>query len=427
MLKATPRSVFIPLPTLIASLESRMRVLVSTLLLIGLLAWVTGCGRFRQEKKEMVYVAIRQTYLHDRVAPVSNRVCEVTNGQELQVLEHGRRFLRVQTDKKQIGWIEERAVIDQKVYDGFANLARQYKNDPVAATATLRDDLAMHLLPGRETERFYLLAGSTKVQLLARASAPKKALEAVASLPLANTPNPAGNKSSTPPIANAKAGPPATSASAISVQAEPPQMEDWWLARDPHGHTGWLLASRLDVDVPDEVAQYAEGQHIVGAWVLTRVTDPESDAPNHQVPEYLMVLTPGSGMPFDFDQVRVFTWSVKKHRYETAFRLHPIQGYLPVRIFMQSTPKGTVPAFSFELGSNNAIVTDAATGITKPVSPRTIRYDMIDTRVQRMGPDMAPIQMTKTGNEGPRGQGNKKAGTKGPRGRGDKKTGRKSQ
>ncbi|MGD0481693.1 MAG: SH3 domain-containing protein [Terracidiphilus sp.] len=354
---------------------------------------LTGCNRFRHEQHEMVYVAsARPVYLHDRVAPVSNRVCQVVNGQPLAVLEHARRFLKVKTDKNEIGWIEERAVIDEKTYDGFVQLAAESKNDPVAATATLRDDLAMHLLPGRETERFYLLPGNTKVELLVRASAPKKAAEVLGPLPT-NAAKPAVGGKNAPATGNAKPGT-AKTPPAPAAETAPPEMEDWWLARDPQGRVGWLLSSRMDVDVPDDVAQYAEGQRIIGAWMLKKVNDSGADPPGDKA-EYVMALAPPqSGLPYDFDQIRVFTWSLKHHRYETAFRVHPIQGYLPVLVFTQNTPGGPVPAFSFQLASSANVTTDPATGITRPVSPRTIDYEMIDTQVKRIGPDMAPIPVT---------------------------------
>lgn len=346
-------------------------------LTLCLAVFTGGCERFHKQQKEMVYVSARRMYLHDRVAAVAERVAEVVNGEPLEVVEHDRRFYKVKTSKNKVGWIEEHAVIDEKTYNAFVRLADQYKQDPIVATATLRDDLYMHLQPGRETDHFYLLPGNAKVQLLERASVPRSTTPGYQ--PLAALAVPKKERPGEP-------------------EAPPPIMEDWWLARDGQGHTGWLLGSRLDVDVPDAIEEYAEGQRIVGAWLLEKVNDPQADFPNHEVPEYLTVMAPPkSGLPFDFDQVRVFTWSLRHHRYETAFRLHPIQGFLPVRISTQTTPQGKVPAFSFEIAGSKDVVTDASTGITRPVAPRTLNYEMIDTRIQRFGPDLAPIATTREG------------------------------
>lgn len=389
--KGTPLAVLTRSPIPFVRRARRSGAAASRWAWLFFFVFLPGCARFHPQLHETVYVSARQMYLHDRVAAVSNRVAEVVNGQPLEVLEHGRRFLKVKTQKNEIGWIEEHAVIDGKSYETFARLAGEHKQDPVVATASVRDDVYLHNLPGRETEHFYLLAANAKVQLLARASVPKVA-------PAAPKPTATGAAQA---AAAAKPGaaagpakvPPKLAEPALNPEDVPPAiMEDWWLVRDAQGRAGWLLAGRVDVDVPDEVAAYAEGQRMVGAYILTKVSDDEATTADHEVPEYVTVLTPPKpGLPFDFDQVRVFTWSLKRHRYETAFRLHPIQGFLPVKVGTESTPKGAVPAFSFQIASSDNMSVDPATGITRPVAPRTLHYEMLDTSIKRIGPDVGPI------------------------------------
>ncbi len=370
------------------------------LLLVGFLGFATGCSRFQPKPKEYVYLWLRQVYLRDRVAAVSTRVAEVTNGQRLEVVEHGRRFLKVKTEKGEIGWLPERSVIDSATYDAFAKLADANKDSAVVATATLRDDLYLHLTPGRDTDRFYLVAGNSKVQLMQRASVSKN--PPPGTLPAPKTATPQAGASTAKPASKSAPRPAAAPTEQLPGEPAPPTvvMEDWWLIRDAKGHVGWLLGNRLDVDAPDDIAQYAEGQRIVGAYVIAKVNDPESTAADHMALEYVTALSPPqSGLPFDFDQIRVFTWNVKRHRYETAFRLRGIQGYLPMRFSTQAVPGGTAPVFSFQIASSPNVTIDPATGVARPANPRTLSFALRDTIVRRVGPDLAPIPVNRSGEE----------------------------
>ena len=354
------------------------RFLFGSVICVALITALGGCNRLREHAKpEMVYVVAKQTYLRDRVAAVSNRVALVTNGEPLEVVEHGRRFLRTKTSKGEVGWIEDHMVIDQATYDQFAALQQQHAHDPVVATAVLRDDLYLHVKPGRDTDRFYLLPENQKLQLLIRASVPKPA-------------PPQGFLTAPRPAAPGKEKKGTAKATPPNEPAVP--MEDWWLVRDSRGQVGWLLSRRLDVDVPDEIAGYSEGQKIVGAYVLTKVYDPDSSLPDKLVPEYISVTNAyKDGLPYDFDQVRVFTWNVKKHRYETAYRQRNIEGYLPVAISQSKNGQGQpVPVFSITVATSDAVKIDPLTGAVRPVATDTLKYQLESGMVKRVTPAGPP-------------------------------------
>ena len=346
-----------------------------------LLAMVTGCSRFRPKPAAMyVYVSAKQTFLRDRVAAVSNRTAVVTNGERLQVLDHGRRFLKVQTEKGAQGWIDERGVATQAVYDGFDALKQQHKDDPVVASAVTRDESYLHVKPGRDTDRFYLLPEGEKLKLLSRATLLK--------------PLPGGGRAVAKPVV--KPGAP-------EEAPLPPAMDDWWLVRDSHGDTGWILSRLIDVDAPDSLTRYAEGQRIVGAYVLTTVNDPDAEQADKNIPIYLTVLSPyKAGLLYDFDQVRVFTWNVKKHRYETAFREHNIEGYLPVTITSEKDPFGksavandSLPVFRYRVlaAEAPAVVPDPVTGAVVPAKTVTKTYRLEGNLVRRILPPGMPAPM----------------------------------
>lgn len=368
-------------------------MLLKRLMLPGValvVAFGSGCSRLRPKPAaDYVYVTAKQTYLRDRVAAVSNRTGTVENGQPLQVLEHGRRFYRVKTDKGEIGWIEEKAVATQDVYGQFSALQDAHKNDPAVASAVVRDEVNLHLKPGRDTERFYRLQEGDKLQMLSRATLARPVPGAPPIKAVAAHPAPGSSGAAA-----------ASGVTAPAAAAAPVPMEDWWLVRDGKGRVGWLLSRMLDVDAPDTLTRYAEGQRFVGAYVLQTVHDDGIEGDKKDVPEFVTVMSPyTAGLPYDFDQVRVFTWNTKMHRYETAFRERNMEGYLPVTIRTDKDPYGKAvlaqtpePTFTYKVLAADAPppTTDPVTGAITHGRLIEKTYRLEGNLVRRVQPPNAP-------------------------------------
>ena len=243
--------------------------------------FLAGCNRGRGRVLEIAYVSGVQANLRDHVAAVYEKTGVVKNGERVEVLDHDRRFVKVRTASGATGWMEQRYLVGQEVFDQIQKLTADNQNDPVQAQGVTRNDTNLHVEPGRDTEHLYQISSGEKLSLLKRGTAEKPGVVAPPSRSAPRQPggNPQ-NRCAEQRQETARTGDP------CSV------IEDWWLVRDSHNRVGWVLGRMIDLDVPLDVAQYAEGQRIVAFFVLNQVQDGDK-----KVAQYLTVAHRTQGWP----------------------------------------------------------------------------------------------------------------------------------
>ena len=322
--------------------QARRSLLLLALFAAAAVFFAAGCSGSGSDRTEYAYVAVTEAGLRDHVSTVYNKTGVVRNGERLQVLERmqNKRFVRVRSPRGEEGWLQERYLADQPTFDEFQRLADQFKNTPAQATATTEDQVKVHVLPGRKTAYLYLLNEKQKVDLLQRQTidrnAPPLQLKEEKSK---EKDTDADSSDEEQPKTSENAGPPAL-------------LEDWWLVRDAQKRVGWVLGRALYLDVPEDIAQYSEGQRMVAAFPLDEVQDGDK-----KVGEYLVLFTENKdGMPYDFNQARVFTWNVRRHRYETAYRERELNGVLPVTLGRQQFEKeGELRTFTLRIKDDGTV------------------------------------------------------------------------
>jgi hypothetical protein len=223
-------------------------------------------------------------------------------------------------------------------------LAERAGKLPVQGRAITYADLNVHTQPNRTAPSFVQIQPKEKVDVLTQVVTPRTEMPRSPLIPpppkkaKAEPGKPAGKPPKYPPPPMPRAPEPPQDWLELSKtnlddeeiesdeepEAKPLPTDNWSLIRLPAGQSGWVLTRRLTMAIPDEVAQYAEGHRIVSYFSLGRVDD---DGVKKDI---WLWTTIGGSQPYDFDSFRVFIWSLRRHRYETAYIERNLKGYAPV-------------------------------------------------------------------------------------------------
>lgn len=305
------------------------------------------------------YVGPSTLNLRQELALKSAVSATVKHGDKLSIVEYRHRLVKVRTEHGAEGWTDLRELLTPQQMARLRDMAQDASRAQSQGQATVFESLNMHTEPSRTSPSFGQIPENGKVDVIGHKLTPRVQHDDV-SMPAPVKPAPVRKKpkpNATPARIKPPPHPPAPKPPenwvALSVPksepdlpsaaAPPPPpavevpMDDWSLVRTSDGKVGWVLTRPISMAIPDEVAQYAEGHRITSYFPLGQVRDGDSVKNN-----WLWTTIVKGGQPYEFDSFRVFVWSLRHHRYETAYIERNVVGHYPVRV----TNAGSMPIFS---------------------------------------------------------------------------------
>lgn len=282
--------------------------------------------------------------LHKEIDSKSATVTTVHHGDKLDIVGQRRRWYKVRTAAGIEGWTSDRELLDTAQMQRLRALARETAGLPSQGVATTFTTLNVHTEPSRQSPSFVQVKEHEKVDVIAHRLAPraagalkrelvppkpkpeKKAVKqkgSKAQALIVPVPAPPAPPADWIELSEDHEPPPPADGSQVE-SAAPVPTDDWTLIRAENGQSGWVLTNNLYLAIPDEVAQYAEGHRITSYFSLGKIQDGEQ-----KKDIWLWTTSDELGEDHDFDGYRVFVWSLRHHRYETAYIQRRERGFFP--------------------------------------------------------------------------------------------------
>lgn len=257
---------------------------------------------------ETAYVVAQSVSIWNSTAEVRTSVANLSYGEPVQIFQRDGGYALVRNSRGVRGWVDSDSLLSTAVWRAAALLNKTTESMAVQARGHTRARSNLHIRPGRQWEVISTAPGDTPVEMFARQSA-----------------------------ANAERQPRPGSSPDSSNR------EDWWLVRanvrNAAQISGWVLGRFVSLNLPEPLPEYQSSEHIsIVAWFEINHA---VDSTGAVKPEYLVMgARSGEGRPCDFTLIRVFTWSARRHRYETAFMERGFCGSLPVQVTPATAPGG---------------------------------------------------------------------------------------
>jgi hypothetical protein len=315
------------------------RKLLIAVPLLGLVAFLAWMVRPKREKIGEAFVSEKIAPMLSGIAQVREQVGMLHYGERVDVVAKRNEYAKVRTSAGAVGWVENRQLMEPALWQRSVKLLEQVRSMPVQARGRTKVATNLRVQPGRTEPRLYQFGRNVPVEIVGRGVADWAQV---------------------------------TDEKDSSNEQQETKKEDWFLVRGiatrPPGETssrgaettttqpgdqtvlvaGWVVARFLELDLPDAVREGAASANLrpVAWFELNRVRDPSGDKP-----QYLVAAARGpEGQVCDFTALRVYTWYVKRQRYETAFIENNLCGQMPVRV--GKGPKDE-PEFRFRVMDGN--------------------------------------------------------------------------